>query len=57
VTIYDSGGKLVRKLYKGPAEKAEKLVWNGRDGRGVRMVPGTYILKVNNWVEKLILQK
>jgi hypothetical protein len=57
VAIYDINGKLVRNLYKGPAEEAGKLVWNGRDGRGVRMVPGTYILKVNEWVEKIILKE
>jgi hypothetical protein len=57
VTIYDAGGKLVRKLYKGPVEKVEKLVWDGRDERGVRMVPGTYMLKVNDWVEKVVLKE
>ena len=57
VNIYDMDGKLVRKLYKGPAGKAEKLIWDGKNGNGARVVPGTYILKANERIEKIVFRR
>ena len=56
VAVYDVTGKLVRNLYKGKTKKGEKLVWDGKNGSGVRMIPGTYFLKANDWIEKIVLK-
>ena len=47
----------MRNLYKGKAEKWEKLVWDGKNGNGAKVVPGTYVLKANEQIEKIILRK
>jgi len=56
VKIYDLNGRLVRNLYKGKAEKWEKLVWDGNNDNGSKMVPGSYFLKANSKVEKIMFR-
>jgi len=57
VRIYDVNGKLVRNLYKGKAEKWKKLVWDGKNGNGATVVPGTYLVKTNEMVERIVLNR
>ena len=57
VRIYDMTGKLIRNLYKGAAGKTEKLLWDGNNGNGVKVAPGTYLLRDNEMIEKVVLKK
>jgi hypothetical protein len=56
IVVYDITGKLIRSLYQDKAEKYTRLVWNGKNGNGIKMIPGTYLLKVNERLEKIILK-
>jgi len=56
VNIYDMDGKLVRKLYSGKPHNLGTLVWNGRNDSGARVVQGTYLIKVNGRIEKVVLK-
>ena len=57
VSVYDLNGKLIRILYKGQAVKLQSMVWDGRSGSGAKVVPGTYLLKANWRIEKIVLRK
>jgi len=57
VKIYDLSGKLLRSLFKGEAATSETLIWDGTNGNGVKMISGTYILKANEMIEKIVLKK
>jgi hypothetical protein len=57
VRIYDVNGKLVRNLYKSKTEKRTTLVWDGKNDSGSEMVPGSYYLKANSKVEKIVLKR
>jgi len=56
VRIYDVNGKLVRSLYKSKTEKRTNLIWDGKNDSGSEMVPGSYYLKANSKVEKIMLR-
>jgi flagellar hook assembly protein FlgD len=56
VKIYDVNGKLVRNLYHSEAEERTVLVWDGKNEQGVRVVQGSYYLKANEVVEKIVLK-
>jgi len=56
VRIYDVNGKLVRTLYKSKTEKRTNLIWDGKNDSGSEMAPGSYYLKVNSKVEKIVLK-
>jgi hypothetical protein len=56
VKIYDITGKMVRNLYNGNAEERTELFWDGNNEQGVRVVPGSYYLKANEAVEKIVLR-
>lgn len=56
VVIYDVNGKLVRKLYKGGASGSKVLIWDGKNDLGAKMVPGSYYVRVNQTIEKLLLR-
>jgi hypothetical protein len=57
VEVFDTSGRLIRTLYKGDANKNEHLLWDGRGQNGVKMLSGTYLLKVNDLFVKVILSK
>ena len=57
VKVYDLSGKLVRNLFNGDAGTSELMVWDGTNGNGAKMGSGTYILKANEMVEKVVLKK
>jgi len=51
IAIYDAAGRLVRRLDLEPTRSGDgpgprSAVWDGRDGRGRRSVPGTYFYRV-----------
>ncbi len=56
VEVFDSAGRLIKTLYKGDADQNENLVWNGKNESGVKMPTGTYLLKVNDIVVKIVLK-
>jgi flagellar hook assembly protein FlgD len=56
VKIYDVTGKLVRNLYKGESEERKVLVWDGKNEQGTKVVPGSYLLKANEVIEKIVLK-
>ncbi len=56
VKIYDSTGRLIKTLYKGDADQNERLIWDGRNQNGVKMPSGSYVLKANDTVEKIVLK-
>jgi hypothetical protein len=57
VNIYDMSGRLIRNLFKGKAGITESLVWDGRNGNGNHLFSGTYLVKANNMIEKIVLKK
>jgi hypothetical protein len=56
VTIFDIDGKLVRRLYKGKPDGRITLVWDGKNGKGAKVVPGAYLINANEKVEKILLK-
>jgi hypothetical protein len=57
VNIYAMDGKLVRKLYREQTKIGGTLVWDGRNDHGVRVIAGTYMIKANDRIEKIVLKK
>ncbi len=57
VSIYDLSGKFIRNLYNGKAAKVQQFVWDGTNGNGAKVVSGTYILKANEMIEKIVLKE
>jgi len=55
VKIFDLSGQIIRTLYRGNGKEKTVLVWDGKNDQGVRTVPGSYLLKANNTVEKIVL--
>jgi len=56
VSIYDLSGKLIRNLYKGQAGTSEHMFWDGKSGTGTKVISGTYLLKANGMIEKIVLK-
>ena len=47
LTIYDAGGRLMRRLHHGVAEPGRHTtVWDGRDERGERVGAGIYFVRL-----------
>jgi hypothetical protein len=44
--IYDLHGKMVRDLWVGSPGNGSRIVWNGKDDRGVDLPPGVYIIRM-----------
>ncbi len=57
VSIYDTSGRLMRKLYQGKSAARTILVWDGKNDSGHKVGAGNYYLKANNLVKKLILSR
>jgi hypothetical protein len=57
VDIYDAGGRLIRKLYQGNTTTKVILTWDGTNDGGRKVATGTYYLKANNLVKKLIYSR
>jgi len=56
VEIYNLSGHRIKSIYKGTAENHLNLKWNGTNDSGQKVVPGTYLCKVNGWVQQLIFE-
>lgn len=46
VSIYDLGGREVRRLYEGPIPDDRSIPWNGRDDREHEVASGVYIVRL-----------
>ena len=56
VNIYDVSGRLIKALYSGISGETQKLTWDGRNDAGTKMVFGTYMIRTNGNVNKVILK-
>ena len=57
VEIFDAGGRLVRNLFYGSEIETQTLFWDGKNDQGIKMSPGSYFLKVNETIKKVILTR
>jgi hypothetical protein len=55
VKIFDIAGKLIRILYEGNSFTGTTLIWDGKNEEGVKLSSGSYFIKANNTVEKVVL--
>lgn len=55
IKIFDLSGRLIRTLYLGNGNERTTLIWDGKNDHGARMASGSYFLKANNTVEKIVL--
>ncbi len=55
VKIFDINGQNIRMLYSGNSNEKTVLLWDGKNDQGVKTAPGSYLLKANNTVEKIVL--
>jgi flagellar hook assembly protein FlgD len=55
VKIFGISGQIIRTLYSGNSSEKTVLVWDGKNDQGVKTAPGSYLLKANNTVEKIVL--
>ncbi len=55
VRVFDLSGKLIRTLYQGTGNEKATMNWDGKNEQGVKMSSGSYLLKANNTVEKIVL--
>jgi len=55
VKIFDLSGRIVRALYMGSTYEKTILNWDGKNDDGVKMAPGSYFIKANQTVEKIVL--
>ena len=46
VNVYDASGQVIRSMTAPTTTGAHKVVWDGKDGNGNVMEPGTYSVKV-----------
>ncbi|MGE5447310.1 MAG: leucine-rich repeat protein [Bacteroidales bacterium] len=54
VEIYSVSGQKIKTLLKGQKGAKISLVWNGEDEDGRKVVPGIYLLKVNEETRKVV---
>jgi hypothetical protein len=57
--IFDLRGRVVAELASGPRTPGtQRLLWDGRDARGLRVAAGVYFLRVDGgdrlWTRKLV---
>ncbi|MFY9154127.1 MAG: CARDB domain-containing protein [Prolixibacteraceae bacterium] len=57
VRIYDVKGRLIRNLYQGKNQIKTILIWDGKNDQGAKILPGNYVLKANDKVEKILLTR
>lgn len=57
VKIYDLNGRIIRNLYSGEGLSGKLLIWDGKNDQGNKVASGSYYLKANEKVEKLIFGK
>jgi hypothetical protein len=55
VGIFDLNGKLVRTLYQGTGTEKATMIWDGKNEQGAKMESGSYLIRANNTVEKIVL--
>jgi len=55
VKVFDLSGQLIRTLYVGNSYTGTTLTWDGKNDDGVKMTSGSYFIKANNSVEKVVL--
>jgi hypothetical protein len=56
VNVYDIKGALIRNLYANKAEGKVTLYWDGKNQKGIKMVTGTFFIKVNETTFKVLLE-
>jgi parallel beta-helix repeat protein len=50
ITVYDIGGRLIRKLYSGREEAGEhRISWDGRDDNNRELSSGVYFARISQW--------
>ena len=57
VKIYDVKGQLIRNLYQGNTTINTVLIWDGKNDRGDHALPGSYFVKANDQVVKILLAR
>jgi len=55
VKIFDISGQIIRTLFNGNSNEKTVLLWDGKNDQGTKTAPGSYLLKANNTVEKIVL--
>lgn len=55
VKVFDLSGQIIRTLYVGNSYSGAILNWDGKNDKGAKMSPGSYFIKANNTVEKVVL--
>ena len=55
VKVFDLSGQTIRTLYVGNSFTGTTLYWDGKNDEGVKMTSGSYFIKANNSVEKVVL--
>jgi hypothetical protein len=55
VKVFDLNGQLIRMLYVGNSFTGTTLIWDGKNDEGAKMAPGSYLIRANNTVEKVVL--
>jgi DNA-binding beta-propeller fold protein YncE len=55
VDVFDLAGQLVKKIFKGKAITASyRLTWDGRNDGGNKVVPGVYLVRIENGNESTL---
>jgi len=55
VKVFDLSGQMIRMLYVGNSFTGTTLIWDGKNDEGAKMAPGSYLIRANNTVEKVVL--
>jgi len=55
VKIFDIRGRIIRYLYRGNGGQGKILTWDGKNDKNIKVASGSYYLKANDKVEKIIL--
>lgn len=53
IEIYSITGQKMKQLYKGETDSAQ-FKWDGTDENGNKVIPGVYLCKVNNSLNKIV---
>lgn len=55
--VYDAQGQIVRRLLETHQQGGSyRVIWDGRDGRGLRLASGTYFAEVT-WNDRVKTEK
>jgi hypothetical protein len=52
LSVYDATGRVVNQIFEGTLDEgSHRLIWSGRDARGLRLSDGVYFIAVNDGTE------